>query len=392
MIHVLKNLLFLLLLFIPISSYSQTIVDYFEFNGLETVAKLAHFNTKFIKESSSFQIFPQGIILDLHYEFGYRTMLFVRTENGYFTNVKVVKDSHWFPAFDMVSTLEAMENTNTENVEDPIQKSVRKYYESQWNKPTNAFSKEELCTSLLFYSWINFVHLKKKEFAQTNHQEFQEIKEEVIVKVDGVKIVGNKTFQKRVAGALSYIKEYVPKIYNDYFVNGPGHYGLVKEIHLNKSAKNTIMADGIILVGKDRGNKYEWSTEVGLAVLLIHEMKHLLQHEDFAMEEQLGISFEDYKKFHFGEYPRAVATKEIEAYKYTLQFLNKLDRSNKHKSFNTNHVNKMVNIYGVLSEASDLLEDPDTVSKGCEKIDLFISLVGPEVKKQGRFFKNAHCR
>ena len=372
-------------------SRAQTIVDFFENHGLLTAAKIAHFNTGFVEEKSSFQIYPQGIILDLHYDLGYNTILFIYTEDGFFTGMKLVHDTHWFPAFDMAATLVAMENTKTENVQDPVQKAVRQYYESQWNKPTNAFSNEELSTSLLFYAWINYIYRTRKGNSNSNIQMIEEIKSEDISKIDGIKIIGNKVFYKRVEEALSYLEKYVPEIYDKYFVNAPGHYGMVKEIRLNKEAKNTVEWDHTILMSSKYGNQYGDSNPVEFATILIHEMKHLDQYQSFAFENILKMDLDKYKTEHFGQTPGKLAKIEIEAYEYSLQFLNKVPISNLYRRTNIAHVETMVKKYKVLMESDELIADPDTRNSGCQKLDQFINIVDGTVREQGYQLKAIYC-
>ena len=373
-------------------SQAQTIVDFFENHGLLTAAKIAHFNTGFIEEKSSYQIYPQGIILDLHYDLGFNTILFIYTEDGIFTETKVVHDTHWYPAFDMAAKLVALENTNTENVKDPVQKEVRRFYERRWNKPTNAFSKEELSTSLLYYAWINYIHRTKNNASNTNIQLIEESESNRAGTIDGIKIVGNKTFYDRVEEGLASLKKYVPEIYKHYFIEGPNQNTTVREIRLNTEDRNTIDGEHTILIAKKYGNSYEWSSKFEIATILIHEMKHLDQQKIFELNKILKLGIGEYSKEHWVETPYELAQVEINAYNFERVYLDRLDDSNQYKKRGIANVEKKIVRYTRLAELDQWLANPDHPRDlTCKKLNEFFNGADRHLEKRLNLLWNTYC-
>lgn len=354
--------------------------------GIAKAGKVAHFATNVVVNESSYKVFADGVIIDIFYDFGYRTVLQVNVENGVFTTISVLEDTHWYPAFDYVHKLAFFENEYMDVTESKNVRSVKDYYENLYGIPTTQFSKEQLATALFFYTWVEYVSSKSAE-------EIQEVKFENLLnprKIGHIHVYGNSTFRDRIERALNMIKRYTPEVYYKNFNNSSVEEQLVHIIAPIDSTFSTIYDGGVIALAKiyETGNDLEVS-DVKTASVLIHEMTHLRQRYDRSLQNMFNKVIK-YPEVHYADSPKTIADNEIEAYNASTEFLDKLPNNFPGKDKVALNIWAKVKVYENLYRANDLVNSDATRTEGCAIIDRVAKKL--DRKKMGDWLKNFYCK
>jgi len=140
------------LFFLCFTVRSQSMDAFLREKGCELIASLAHPSNTLA--NCNYKINENTIWIDVNYQEGYNTKVIIKRSGGFFTNIEIVSDSDWFPAFWVTEKVKDLvvkwlsENQDAREQVSDFEKRLGKYFAEM-----NAL---EMSALLLTLEWLKY--------------------------------------------------------------------------------------------------------------------------------------------------------------------------------------------------------------------------------------------
>ena len=135
-------------------NFSQNLGSFLKYEGVELLADLAHPSSTY--EGGSYKIYDDGVIVDIHYADGYRTKVALYTNNGWFTDIKVISDNDWVRPFFGIELLKDVLYNMLKDGDAEQSSKIQSAYENWFDKSIYDFSGKNITLVAMTYNWANY--------------------------------------------------------------------------------------------------------------------------------------------------------------------------------------------------------------------------------------------
>ena len=131
---------------------AQSIESFFKYEGVQTVAELAH--PTGTMDKGYYKIYSDAIDVEIYYTDGVYTKVRLGYSNGWFTSVRVIKDTDWLPPFVGVELIKNLLYELSKEYDDSS--SIEASYEKWLNKTVEDFSGKDITMLVMTLSWAGY--------------------------------------------------------------------------------------------------------------------------------------------------------------------------------------------------------------------------------------------
>ena len=137
-----------------LSCVAQSMDDFFKFEGVQTLANLAHPAGVYV--GGSYRVTSSHVIVEIRYQDNTRTKLKLHRNKDFFTGIQVLEDTDWFPPFAGVFFMKEILLELSEETADNNMNKVTPAYEQYLRKKVHEFNGVDCSILILTAMWLNY--------------------------------------------------------------------------------------------------------------------------------------------------------------------------------------------------------------------------------------------